>query len=177
MVIDCQPISSIMPTDDTHQLALCDELVIRMQCICTHLQIYVLGIVGSIQGLNRDPRSPDFVEHVLDCIETIDSCSCQLMAQVNDILDLSKSEAKMLTLKIVPFSLVESMRTLERTFRSAAASKGLGFEVSIKSVLVAPYIPSIIPPIIIFRGTLGETPPRSATSGHGRPCATAANLV
>lgn len=54
-----------------------------------------------------------------------------MLALINDILDFSKIEAGMLKLEILPFSLREVARTLEDLFQTAAAEKGISFQICI----------------------------------------------
>ncbi len=66
---------------------------------------------------------------------TIHSSGAELLALINDILDLAKIESGTVTLNIAQEPLADLRDYVERTFRQVAGDKGLGFEVSIDPAL------------------------------------------
>ena len=68
---------------------------------------------------------------------TIHASGAELLALINDILDLAKIESGTVTLSIAHESFDEVRKYAERTFRQVAADKGLEFVVSIDPELPA----------------------------------------
>src|SRR3954469_16977364 len=66
---------------------------------------------------------------------TIHSSGAELLALINDILDLAKIESGTVTLNIAPERFSELRDYAERTFRQMAVDKGLEFNVQIDSAL------------------------------------------
>jgi PAS domain S-box-containing protein len=62
-----------------------------------------------------------------------------LLELVNDVLDFSKIEAGKLVLEEAPFSVAETMREVERLFRTEVRKKGLDFAVLDRTVEHADY--------------------------------------
>jgi light-regulated signal transduction histidine kinase (bacteriophytochrome)/CheY-like chemotaxis protein len=86
------------------------------------------GIIGMTALALR--RSTD--ETVTGYLHKADQTSKQLLALINDILDLSKIEAERLTLENVDFTLRDVLDNIDHQFGEAAARKGvaLRFEVA-----------------------------------------------
>jgi len=59
----------------------------------------------------------------------------ELLALINDVLDLSKIEAGQMEVAEEPFSLCEFVSDVERQFRGMAAKKGLAFDVRVAEEL------------------------------------------
>ncbi|MGF1981436.1 MAG: HAMP domain-containing protein [Nostoc sp. CmiSLP01] len=61
--------------------------------------------------------------------QTIYSAGTDLLALINDILDLAKIESGTMSIEITQMPLIELGDQIERTFRQIANSKGLGFTI------------------------------------------------
>jgi CheY-like chemotaxis protein len=68
---------------------------------------------------------------------TIHSSGAELLALINDILDLAKIESGTVTLNIADEPFADLRDYVERTFRQMASDKGLGFAVEIGESLPA----------------------------------------
>jgi signal transduction histidine kinase/DNA-binding NarL/FixJ family response regulator/HPt (histidine-containing phosphotransfer) domain-containing protein len=66
-----------------------------------------------------------------DNLETVLGAAHSLLDLINDILDLSKIEAGRMSLERVDFDLPERLRSVLRTFKAIAESKGLALELDI----------------------------------------------
>lgn len=83
------------------------------------------GILGYAQILGGDSGlSP----HQLEGVQIIRDCGEHLLTLINDILDLSKIEARRLELLMSPFPLEEFLWSLCGVIRMRAEQKGLRFE-------------------------------------------------
>jgi CheY-like chemotaxis protein/nitrogen-specific signal transduction histidine kinase len=80
-------------------------------------------------GGNLTPKQVEFAR-------TIHSSGAELLALINDILDLAKIESGTVTLNIATERFDEVVDSVERNFRQMAADKGLDF-----SVQVSPNLP------------------------------------
>jgi signal transduction histidine kinase/CheY-like chemotaxis protein/HAMP domain-containing protein len=79
-------------------------------------------------GGNLTPKQVEFAR-------TIHSSGAELLALINDILDLAKIESGTVTLNIAAERFTDVSDYVERTFRQMAADKGLDFNVGIDSKL------------------------------------------
>jgi CheY-like chemotaxis protein/nitrogen-specific signal transduction histidine kinase len=68
---------------------------------------------------------------------TIHSAGNDLLALINDILDLSKVEAGKMELNLGPVTLADVCEDVERSFRPIAEEKGLDFEIQVDPELPA----------------------------------------
>src|SRR3970040_2322367 len=75
-------------------------------------------------GGNLTPKQVEFAK-------TIHSSGAELLALINDILDLAKIESGTVTLNIEEERFYDIRDYVERTFRQMAADKGLEFAVSV----------------------------------------------
>src|SRR5213079_834955 len=75
-------------------------------------------------GGNLTPKQVEFAR-------TIHSSGAELLALINDILDLAKIESGTVTLTIAPERFADVTDASERTFRQGAADKGLEFIVTL----------------------------------------------
>ncbi|TIH13529.1 hybrid sensor histidine kinase/response regulator [Marinifilum sp. JC120] len=64
-------------------------------------------------------------------LELVKISADQLLTLINDILDLSKVEARMLTLEEIDFSLGEAMRSVVRSMEQQAKDKGLALSIDV----------------------------------------------
>jgi len=79
-------------------------------------------------GGNLTPKQVEFAR-------TIHSSGAELLALINDILDLAKIESGTVTLNIATERFDEVVDSVERTFRQMAADKGLEFNVQVSPKL------------------------------------------
>ena len=84
----------------------------------------VLGMAHALGSTQLDARQADYVE-------TIVQSGDGLMAILNDILDLSKIEARKLELEIAPFDIRALGRQLQRVWRETARRKGLDLTLEV----------------------------------------------
>ena len=68
----------------------------------------------------------------LGYVQTFQAAGENLMAQINDILDLSKIEAGQLSLESIPFDLVQLVEDTVQIFAVQAREKGLDLNVHVK---------------------------------------------
>ena len=73
------------------------------------------GIVGFLQFINSDDLSP---ERRHECIKIINNSSSQLTRLIDDIMDVSKIDAKLMTITPVPVDLNELMNELQVFFNT-----------------------------------------------------------
>src|SRR5688572_31499727 len=71
--------------------------------------------------IRRPPRSTLFP------YTTLFRSGAELLALINDILDLAKIESGTVTLNVAPEPFADIRDSVERTFRQVAADKGLEF--------------------------------------------------
>ncbi len=71
----------------------------------------------------------NLTEDQVESTRMISNSGSDLLALINDILDLSKIEAGKLQLDVVDFAITDLVRDLDRTIRPLMAAKGLKFEV------------------------------------------------
>jgi signal transduction histidine kinase len=85
--------------------------------------------IGGIMGLTEVliSRAADGKER--EYLGMIRHSADSLLALVNDILDISRVEARKMKLEIAPFDLPAMLGKLHRIFRIQAEEKGLGFEL------------------------------------------------
>jgi signal transduction histidine kinase/CheY-like chemotaxis protein len=81
-------------------------------------------------GGNLTPKQVEFAR-------TIHSSGAELLALINDILDLAKIESGTVTLAIAPEPFEDLTDYVERTFRQVATDKGLALDVTIDARLPA----------------------------------------
>ncbi|MBK7099487.1 MAG: response regulator [Sphingobacteriales bacterium] len=84
----------------------------------------ILGFTNILKRKNLDEESERHVQ-------TIQESSESLLHIINDILDLSKIEAGMLKIETAPFSIRNTVPTVEAMLKSKTEEKGLQFNVSI----------------------------------------------
>jgi signal transduction histidine kinase/CheY-like chemotaxis protein len=83
----------------------------------------ILGFTNLLQRQDLDTRSREYVQAIRGSGEN-------LLAIINDILDLSKIEAGMMRIESAPFSLRGLVHSVETMFASRANEKGLKFTVT-----------------------------------------------
>lgn len=82
------------------------------------------GVLGYAQILSR---STQLVEHDRHGIDVIYQCASHLLTLINDILDLSKIEARKMELNPVPFHLLSFLQGVVEICRIRAEQKGIEF--------------------------------------------------
>ena len=80
------------------------------------------AITGYAELLSEEAQEGGF-EHICDDLDKITRASANLLALVNDVLDLSKIEAGKLELHVEPFDLGELMQELEELASPLAAQR------------------------------------------------------
>jgi PAS domain S-box-containing protein len=88
------------------------------------------AIIGLNYLLRRDGASPQQIAR----LDQVDSAGRHLLSIINDILDISKIEAKRLTLEVLDFSLSSILDNVASIFGEAAKSKGLTIRVDSDAV-------------------------------------------
>lgn len=78
--------------------------------------------------LLSENRTGNLSDEQIKYAETIYNAGNDLLALINDVLDLSKVEAGMLEVVPERFELAQLLATLERTFQPLARDKGLSFQ-------------------------------------------------
>jgi signal transduction histidine kinase/CheY-like chemotaxis protein len=90
------------------------------------LRTPLTAILGYAQLLQRVPSlQPEHQKH----LETINSSSEQLLALINDVLEISRIEAKQVCLSVDSLDLHGLIGDLDDLFRRRAQAKGLQFEI------------------------------------------------
>ena len=92
----------------------------------------IMGYTSLLQRKSLDGESKLFVS-------TIEKSGENLLAIINDILDLSKIEAGMMRIEEAPFSIRELIHTVESMFRNKTKEKGL-----LLRIYVEPTIPDTL---------------------------------
>ncbi|MBP0022369.1 MAG: response regulator [Cyanobacteria bacterium SBLK] len=90
------------------------------------------GILGYAQILQRDREATPKIK---DGLSIIDQCGSHLLTLINDILDISKIEARKLELYARDFSLEMFLRGIRELFRIKAEQKEIDFHYEALSVL------------------------------------------
>ncbi len=90
----------------------------------------ILGYADLLHEEGELSRAP---ERRVQTIDTIRNAGQHLLTVINDVLDLSKIEADKMTVESVDTPVVELLAEVESLFRSRAAGKGIGFQVSLES--------------------------------------------
>jgi PAS domain S-box-containing protein len=91
------------------------------------------GMLGTLALLSDTELSPEQASYA----ETARRCGQDLLAIINDILDISRIEAGMLTLGNAPFSLAETLAAVLDLAAAAAAAKGISLAATIDPALPA----------------------------------------
>jgi len=141
MQVDEEPAVLCVSTDVTelHRLkARADAASKAKSDFLSNMSHEIRTPMNSIIGMTHlallaapDPRQRDYLEKIYHSGQ-------HLLGIINDILDFSKIEAGMLELSRVCFMLDALMRNVEAQLGTAAAAKGLGFDIEIDPVLMRP---------------------------------------
>ncbi len=85
------------------------------------------AILGFAEILNRSASDPQQKEY----LSSIETSGRSLLALINDILDLSRSESGGLELKSAPTDTLKMFGDVEAGYSAKAKEKGLGFEMEV----------------------------------------------
>ena len=85
----------------------------------------ILGFTNLLKKSELDSQQQQYVEYIYSSCEN-------LITIVNDILDISKIEAGMMSIEKAPFSLNGLISSVEIMFREKARQKGLDFRIHIE---------------------------------------------
>jgi len=91
--------------------------------------------LNAIVGFTRLLQNKKLDEESRLYVQTIQQSGENLVALVNDILDLSKIEAGVIRIETAPFSLHELVQSIETMFSAKAKEKGLQLETTIDQSL------------------------------------------
>jgi PAS domain S-box-containing protein len=89
--------------------------------------------MNAIIGFSELALLKDMPADINDYLKNINTASNNLLAILNDILDLSKLEAGQMTLNMRPFSVHDLKNTLHNLFINSAQSKGLALNITLAS--------------------------------------------
>jgi signal transduction histidine kinase len=95
--------------------------------------------INAVTGMTTIARSSGELSRIYDCLDKIGAASRQLLGLINDILDMSKIEARKFDLAYEPFSLKNMMNNVSSIIGVRTAEKKQRFIVSI-----APDIPEVV---------------------------------
>jgi HAMP domain-containing protein/signal transduction histidine kinase/DNA-binding response OmpR family regulator len=91
-------------------------------------------ILSQLLGENADKNLTD---KQVEFAQTINSSGADLLALINDILDLAKIESGTMTPVIDEVKIADMCNDLERSFRQVAREKALGFDIETDNNLIA----------------------------------------
>ena len=94
------------------------------------------GILGMVDFLTETKLSPD----QKSCVEAITECSKTLLNTLNDILDLSKIEAGMLTISNVNLDLHGLLENVVKVLKTTAVEKNIDLRLKMDDSSVPRYI-------------------------------------
>ncbi|HKN92530.1 MAG TPA: response regulator, partial [Acidimicrobiia bacterium] len=123
--------------EKAQQLALSSEYKSEFLANMSHELRTPLNSLLILAKLIADNSEANLTEKQVDFARTIYSSGNDLLALINDILDLSKIEAGKMDLNPTPVPLADLQSYVEQAFRPLAQQKGLGFEISIADGLPA----------------------------------------
>jgi signal transduction histidine kinase/ActR/RegA family two-component response regulator len=95
--------------------------------------------INAVTGMTTIARSSKDLNRIYDCLDKIGAASHQLLGLINDILDMSKIEARKFELVHEPFSLVTMVRNVESIIGERITEREQKFIVEI-----APNIPEAV---------------------------------
>jgi signal transduction histidine kinase/AmiR/NasT family two-component response regulator len=95
--------------------------------------------INAVTGMTAIARASTDLNRIYDCLDKIGAASRQLLGLINDILDMSKIEAKKFELAREPFSVEGTINNVSAIIGVRTAEKGQRFNVDI-----APDIPQAV---------------------------------
>jgi signal transduction histidine kinase/DNA-binding response OmpR family regulator/methyl-accepting chemotaxis protein len=94
-------------------------------------------ILSQLMANNRDKN---LTAKQVEFAKTVHSSGSDLLALINEILDLSKIEAGMMELRIEPVRIDEFTKSLQRVFKPVASNKNIHFYIDIQREGLPEYI-------------------------------------
>jgi signal transduction histidine kinase/AmiR/NasT family two-component response regulator len=95
--------------------------------------------INAVTGMTTIARSSTDLNRIYDCLDKIGSASRQLLGLINDILDMSKIEARKFDLAYEPFSLENMINNVSSIIGVRTTEKKQHF-----TVVIAPDIPKAV---------------------------------
>lgn len=92
----------------------------------------ILGFTELLQCEEEEKLSPELRHQTIDLVQTAGN---HLLTVINDILDISKIEANMMTIELIETSLPDILREVESLIRPKATEKGLSLTTTITTPL------------------------------------------
>ena len=117
------------------QLALSSKYKSEFLANMSHELRTPLNSMLILSRLLAENESGSLAEREVEFARTIHSAGDDLLALINDILDLSKVEAGRMELELTAVALSDVCQDAERAFRHIAEHKGLWFDVEIDPAL------------------------------------------
>ncbi len=90
--------------------------------------------INAIIGMSRLAAEADDPARVRECIRKIDSSSKQLLALINDVLDMAKIEAGKMELSAAPFDLEKTLIDIANVISARSEEKGQKLVVGLEPV-------------------------------------------
>ena len=87
--------------------------------------------INAITGMAAIARGTDNLEEIHNCLDKVDTASRQLLAIINDILDMSKIEANRMELAAETFDLRAMLSNIRSIIETSAAKKSQNLEILI----------------------------------------------
>jgi HAMP domain-containing protein/signal transduction histidine kinase/CheY-like chemotaxis protein len=119
------------------QLALSSKYKSEFLANMSHELRTPLNSLLILSRLLADNGDGNLSDQQVEFAATIHSAGNDLLALINDILDLSKVEAGKMELDLAPVSLADVCEDVERSFRPVAEEKGLDFVIELDERLPA----------------------------------------
>lgn len=85
--------------------------------------------LNGIMGLSQLLRTTNLTEEQAGYMDMLDGSARNLLALINDILDISRIEAGSLAIQQTPFSLAKLLREVAGMYEKPAAEKGIDFAI------------------------------------------------
>ena len=117
--------------DRARQLALSSKYKSEFLANMSHELRTPLNSLLILARLLADNPDGHLTAKEIEFAQTIHGAGSDLLALINDILDLSKIESGTMQLEIDEYALASVREYVERTFREGAAAKGLALEVGL----------------------------------------------
>ena len=95
--------------------------------------------INAVTGMTAIARRADNIDHIHDCLNKIEAASHQLLGLINDILDMSKIEAKKFDLNHEPFNLHTMVNNVQNIISIKTQEKRQKFIVDL-----APDLPEAV---------------------------------
>jgi len=96
--------------------------------------------LNGIMGLSQLLRTTSLSEEQSSYMDMLDSSASNLLALINDILDISRIEAGSVSIQNTPFSLVKLLREVIGIYEKPAAEKDINLEMKLEDTLPAALI-------------------------------------